>query len=155
MTKSRNIKLQKHKGSSLLIVIAIVGVLLILCSALGTGVVWEANNARNQEKKTQAYYVARAGAAATAKYIGSLSSTDMNTLLSQLPLHSDNTALGNGNFNITVPAIKDGELLIKSIGLINNGKDSSGNAKYITDTVTIAVVLNNIGITNNYNSYFC
>ena len=141
MTKSRNIKLQKHKGSSLLIVIAMVGVLLILCSSLGTSVVWETNNARNQEKKTQAYYIARAGAAATAKYISSMNNTDVSTLVSQLPLHSDNNIFGNGNFNITVPTITDGKLLIKSTGRVNNGKDSNGSPKYITDTVT--VVINN------------
>ncbi|MBZ9608715.1 hypothetical protein G9F73_012945 [Clostridium estertheticum] len=139
MSRSRNIKLQKHKGSSLLLVIAIVGVLLILCPALGTSVVWEANNARNQEKKTQAYYIARAGAEAAAKYIESMNSKDVSTLVSQLPLHSDNTIFGNGNFNITIPTITDGKLLIKSTGKVNNGKDSGGSPKYITDTVTVVL----------------
>ena len=142
MSRVKNIRLQKHDGSSLLLVIIIVGVLVILCSSLGSSVVWETNNARNQEKKTQAYFIARAGAAATAKYIESMSSDEMNILAGQLPLHSDNTVFGNGNFNIKVPIITDGKLLIESTGIVINGKDSSGSAKYITDTVT--VVLNNI-----------
>jgi len=141
VTKNKSKELQKHKGSSLILVIATVGVLLILCSALGTGVVWEANNARNQEKKTQAYYIARSGAAATAKYIGAMNNTDMSTLVSQLPLKSDNNIFGNGTFNIAVPTITDGQLLIKSTGSVKNGTNSDGTAKYITDTVT--VVLNN------------
>ncbi len=136
-----DIKLKRNNGSSLIYVIVIMSVLFVLCSALGTGVVWEANNASNQEKKTQAYYIARAGAAATAKYIGSMSSTDMSTLVSQLPLHSDNTAFGNGNYNIIIPTVTGGKLLITSTGSVTNGKDSSGNVRYITDTVT--VVINN------------
>jgi len=141
VSRVKNIRLQKQNGSSLLLVIIIVAVLVILCSSLGTSVVWESNNARNQEKKTQAYYIARAGAAATAEYIGSMNSTDMSAFVSQLPLHSDNTIFANGNFNILVPTITEGKLLIKSTGIVNNGKDSSGSSKYITDTVT--VVLNN------------
>lgn len=136
-----DIKLKKNNGSSLILVIIIMSVFFILCTSLGSSVVWEANNASNQEKKTQAYYIARAGAAATAQYIKSMSSADMSTMVSQLPLHSDNIAFGNGNYNITIPTITGGKLLITSTGLINNGKDSSGNAQYITDTVT--VVLNN------------
>ncbi|MBU3072790.1 DUF7305 domain-containing protein [Clostridium estertheticum] len=141
MIKNRNLRLKKHKGSSLLIVLAIASILVILSAAVWTGVVWEANNARNQEKKTQAYYIARSGAVATAKWLGAMSSNDMSKLVSELPLHSDNTIFGNGNFNITIPVITDGKLLIKSTGIVNNGKDSSGNTKYITDTVT--GVLNN------------
>lgn len=152
MARIRNIKLQKHNGSSLLLVIVIVTVLIILCSSLGIGVVWEANNATNQEKTTQAYYIARAGAVATAKYIGSMSNVDKNTMISQLPLHTDNTAFSNGNFSITVSAVIDGKVTIKSTGSVNNGKNSNGGVKYISDVVTVVVVVSNNTITTTTSS---
>ncbi|MBU3177513.1 hypothetical protein KPL47_14335 [Clostridium estertheticum] len=130
MIKNRNRRLQKRKGSSLLIVLAIASILVILSAAVGTGVVWEANNARNQEKKTQAYYIARSGAAATAKWLENMTDAEASKFNAlTFPLNSKNNVFKNGTYDITINKI-DQQLFVESVGRVKSG------TSYVTDTVT-------------------
>jgi hypothetical protein len=130
---------KKKKGYSLALVLIISSILLIFCVVSGTVMVSEAKQSILQEKKTQAHYIARAGAAAAAKWITSMNSAELQNFNAlTFPVYSNSQSFNEGSFDITIN--KNGkQLLIESKGSIPNGKKSDGSVLYVTDSVTLAL----------------
>lgn len=134
--------LKNRKGSALVSVIIIFSVLLTLCIPLGTSIITEAKQSVRQEKRTQAYYIARSGAAAYAKSLISMTpeeSARFNALT--FPLHTDPQSFGGGTFKITITEDSN-HLYIESQGKVANGTNADGSVKYDTDAVSL--VLNKV-----------
>ena len=75
---------KKNKGFALVLAIVISAFLFSLIAILGTSMVYEAKQASSQQKKTQAYYIARAGASATEKWITSLTGSGLDNFNSEI-----------------------------------------------------------------------
>lgn len=130
---------KKKRGYSLALVLIISSVLLIFCTVSGTVMISEAKQSIVQEKKTQAHYIARAGAGAAAKWINSMSSVELQDFDSlTFPVYSKPQSFSEGSFEITINK-NPGQLLIESKGSVPNGKKSDGSVSYVTDTVILAL----------------
>lgn len=131
--------MKKKKGYSLAMVLIISGILLILLTVSGTVMISEAKQSIVQEKKTQAHYIARAGAAAAAKWITSMSSVELQNFNSlTFPVYSKAQNFNEGSFEISINKNAD-KLLIESRGSVPNGKKTDGRVNYITDTVILVL----------------
>lgn len=129
----------KKKGYSLALVLILSSVLLILCAVSGTVMLSEAKQSLVQEKKTQAHYIARAGATATAKWITSMGSVELQKLNSlTFPVYTQPQSFNEGSFEIIINK-NPGQLLIESKGSVPNVKKSDGSMSYVTDTVVLAL----------------
>lgn len=131
---------KKHKGSSLVLALGISLSLLILVMAISTTLSVETKTSINQQKKIQAYYIARSGATAAAKWI-----TSQNNL--SFPLNSYNNSFGNGLFDLSINQDENNpnKIIVNSIGKVANGTNSDGSTAYATNTATIILNAN----TNN------
>ncbi len=130
---------KKKKGYSLAVVMIISSILLTLGAVSGTVMISEVKQSILQEKKTQAHYIARAGAVATAKWITSMSSAELQDFDSlTFPAYSNSQSFSEGSFEITINK-NPGQLLIESKGSVPNGKKSDGSVSYVTDMVTLAL----------------
>ncbi|AJA47562.1 hypothetical protein CPAST_c14870 [Clostridium pasteurianum DSM 525 = ATCC 6013] len=118
---------RKHKGSSLVLALGISLSLLILIMAVSTTLSAETKTSVNQQKKIQAYYIARGGAEAAAEWIKQQSNLSF-------PIESNNNSFENGSFDIDIhkDEIDSNKIIIKSTGKVNNGINSD-----ITDTATM------------------
>jgi len=129
---------KKNKGFALVLALVISVFLFSLIAILGTSMVYEVKQASFQQKKTQAYYIARAGAVATGKWINSLSGSGLDNFNSEIfPVHSIVQNFGGGTFQVTLTQTSDQkQLLIVSTGSVANGKNPDGTTSYVTDTAT-------------------
>ncbi|WP_298842780.1 pilus assembly PilX N-terminal domain-containing protein [Clostridium sp.] len=143
---------KKNKGFALVLAIVISAFLFSLIAILGTSMVYEAKQASSQQKKTQAYYIARAGASATEKWITSLTGSGLDNFNSEIfPVHSIVQNFGGGTFQVTLTQTSDQkQLLIASTGSVANGKNPDGTTSYVIDNAT--VVLNKTTTTTNTNA---
>jgi hypothetical protein len=99
----------------------------------------EAKQSIVQEKKTQAHYIARAGAMATAKWITSMSSDELKDLDSlTFPVYTEPQSFNEGSFEIIISK-NPGQLMIESKGSVPNVKKSDGSMSYVTDTVVLTL----------------
>lgn len=131
--------LKKKKGYSLALILIISGILLVLLTVAGTLMVSEAKQSIVQEKKTQAHYIARAGAAAAAKWITSMSPVELQNFNSLVfPVYSKPQSFNEGLFEISINKTPR-QLLIESKGSVPNGKKSDGSVYYVTDTVNLVL----------------
>lgn len=123
---------RKHNGSSLVLALGISLSLLILIMAVSTTLSAETKTSVNQQKKIQAYYIARSGAEATAKWITTMTpDEDTRFNNSFFPLHSNNNSLGNntnGTFDLRITKQSE-KITVISTGKIDN----------ITDTVALVL----------------
>ena len=135
---------KKDKGFALVLAVIISAFLLSFTIILGTDMASESKQASSQQRKTQAYYIARAGAAATAKWITSLSSTaSTNFNLESFPINSNSQTFGVGTFKVSITQSLDKTQLT----ILSTGSVPDGTASYATDTAT--VVLNKTTTTTN------
>ena len=108
-----------EKGSSLVMVLIIMGVLTILGAVFQFFSLTEHQQVVNDEKRMQAYYLARSGAEAVADYIIK-NPDDVDELLGE---ESDPVDLGEGSFKVKVTEINpekpDEGLLIESTGNVD------------------------------------
>ncbi|WP_416197890.1 MAG: hypothetical protein ACFWUA_10020 [Sporanaerobacter sp.] len=130
--------MKKDKGSTLIMVIVVSSILIMFSIALNTISISEAKQAMFQQKKMQAYYIARSGAVATADWITTMESEDIEKFSAmKFPFSSSPQDFGEGFFEVIIDKI-DKELVISSIGKVSNG-----DSGYITDKVTIVLNQNN------------
>jgi|GEM_PF-2310477 len=108
-----------EKGSSLVMVLIIMGVLTILGAVFQFFSLTEHQQVVNDEKRMQAYYLARSGAEAVADYIIK-NPDDVDELLGE---ESDPVDLSEGSFKVKVTEINpekpDEGLLIESTGNVD------------------------------------
>lgn len=131
--------MKKKKGYSLALVLIITSILLVLLAVSGTIMVSEAKQSIFQQKKTQAHYIARAGASAAGKWLTSMSSAELEDFNSlTFPLHSNAQSFNEGLFEITIDK-NAGGLVIEARGKVPNGKNSDGSQLYVTDTVKLVL----------------
>lgn len=104
--------LKDDKGSILVLVMFTMVVLLVMATALVSISSTDLVHALRQEKKAQAFYLARSGADAVATYLIA-NPGQTNTLLSSGP---GTGSLDSGDFSVTVEPGADGGLLITSTG---------------------------------------
>lgn len=128
---------RKHKGSSLVLALGISLSLLILIMAVSTTLSAETKTSVNQQKKIQAYYIARGGAEAAAEWIKQQSNLSF-------PIESNNNSFENGSFDLDIreDEIDSNKIIIKSTGKVNNTANSDGNISYITDTASLVLTSN-------------
>lgn len=107
-------RLRNIKGGALVLVIIILAVFSILGVTLLTISLTENKQAIYQEKKVQAYYIARSGAEAVGSYI---INHPKENLIDQ---NSEPTTLGRGSFQIKVPRGEDRAIIIKSTGRVDS-----------------------------------
>ncbi|EYE89727.1 hypothetical protein Q428_01350 [Fervidicella metallireducens AeB] len=127
---------KKHKGASLAIVLITSATLIILGGVLGLRVVSEVKQSVYKEKKTKAYYIARAGAAAASKWITNMNSSELDTLNSLgSQMISQPQDFGDGKFQIKINKQSE-KIIIESTGMIEDGKYDNGTVKYVAEKVT-------------------
>lgn len=127
---------KKHKGASLAMVLITSATMLILGAVLGFSAISEVKQSVYKEKKTKAYYIARAGAAAASKWITNMSSTELanlNSLGSQMI--SEPQAFGDGKFQIKINKQSE-KIIIESTGMVEDRRDENGAVEYVTEKVT-------------------
>ncbi|MBU3098246.1 MULTISPECIES: DUF7305 domain-containing protein [Clostridium] len=138
---------KKRKGASLLVVIAITGIVTIICATLGTAMIFENKHSIRQEKKTQAYFIAKAGAAATVKALSTMNTSDIESAIVSSPTHSivsDDTKFGVGKFKTTITKVDD-SLSVTSVGEVLYGANDN-----VTDSVTsVLTKVTSAGVTTN------
>lgn len=123
-------------GSTLVLVLIIAGVFTILATVIGSFAINENKQAIRQQKRIQAYYIARAGAEVTAEWIISMNSDEIQKLSNSM--ESEKKVFGEGFFQVDVT--KDGNnLVIKSTGKVANGNDSMGDTKYVEEVVSLVL----------------
>lgn len=134
--------LKNQEGSTLAMVIIIASILILLSVTLNFITVNEAKQSIYQQKKTQAYYIARSGAVTTAKWIINMNSDEIKEFVSMdFPIYSSLTDFGEGFFEVKIDK-KDKNITITSMGKVLNS-----NNQYITNDVTL--VLNQQEIEGN------
>lgn len=134
--------LKNQEGSTLAMVIIIASILILLSVTLNFITVSEAKQSIYQQKKTQAYYIARSGAVTTAKWIINMNSDEIKEFVSMdFPIYSSLTDFGEGFFEVKIDK-KDKKITITSMGKVLNS-----NNQYITNDVTL--VLNQQEIEGN------
>ncbi len=133
--------IRNNKGASLAIVLMVGTVLIIFSVVLGSFAVNEAKQTSLEEKETQAYYIARAGAEAASSWIinnlDDFSSYDS-------PIISRNNDFSIGKFDLEI-IDESTRIIINSTGKIENGEDSFGVTRYIDEVVTIMLMKKDIG----------
>jgi hypothetical protein len=117
--------LKDQKGVALPTVLLIIVVLSMLGMTLLAVSANEAVRASHHEKKTKAYYIARSGADAVAKYIVDQGKLLDSTAIAQLERYFvDNVTLGEGTINIKIePTTSPMGIKIKSLGQVGNAKE--------------------------------
>jgi type II secretory pathway component PulK len=101
-----------EKGSALITVLIVMGVLTVLGAALLHYSLTDNLQVINDEKRMQAHYLARSGAEAVADYI--MKNPDgVDELLGK---KTESVELGEGTFQVEVTKRDNGELLIESTG---------------------------------------
>ncbi|MBZ4665931.1 hypothetical protein [Mahella sp.] len=118
------------KGSALMLTVMISLTLLTLAAGMSFYAVAEVKQTALQQKKLDAYYVARSGAEAAVGWLTSLDSDQAADL--SFPIQSNETPFGNGSFRIAVEDAGD-TLLVTSTGRV---KDTNG---YIEDEMSVAL----------------
>ena len=108
--------LKNEKGSSLTLVLIVMVVLTVLGSTLLFFNSSEARQTIREEKKTQAYYIARSGVETVLDYI--LNNPDKIENLNT-KININETELGNGKFKVKISKSAE-KVIIKSIGIVDN-----------------------------------
>ena len=101
-----------EKGSALITVLIVMGVLTVLGAALMHYSMTDNLQVFNDEKRMQAHYLARSGAEAVADYIMK-NPENADELLGK---ETEPVELGKGTFQVEVTKRDNGELLIESTG---------------------------------------
>lgn len=135
-----------------MLTIAVAAIMLILCAALGNVMMFETRQSIRQEKRTQAYSVAKSGATAVTKYITTNMNASQDTALAGLAVGAtikttDNIFEGN-KYDIEITKKSSTQLLVKTTGKIENGS-SNGNPIYVEDSVTSVLKLDNVPVAIN------
>ena len=145
-----------NKGSTLTMVIIVSAVLIIFAFSLGSLSLSETKHVVYQEKKLQAYYIARAGAETAATWINDdpktaieiidkedqESSEDIEHIESKDNVFLDMVdKVGYYDLDITKNNVEDKteKITITSTGKVENGFDNNGKLRYVTDKVTIVM----------------
>lgn len=105
-----------EKGSALITVLIVMGVLTVLGAALMHYSMTDNLQVFNDEKRMQAHYLARSGAEAVADYI--MKNPDGADEL--LGKKTEPVELGEGTFQVEVSERDNGELLIESTGEVDD-----------------------------------
>jgi hypothetical protein len=105
-----------EKGSALITVLIVMGVLTVLGAALLHYSLTDNLQVFNDEKRMQAHYLARSGAEAVADYI--MKNPDGADEL--LGKKTESVELGEGTFQVEVTKKDNGELLIESTGEVDD-----------------------------------
>ena len=127
--------MKNNKGSSLVMVMIVSAVLIIFAVTLGSISITETKQVIYQEKKTQAYYIARSAAESAATWITN-DTEEALSILGEEPFNhkSDNTNFFDvGKFNFEISGTMD-KLNIKATGIVENGQ-----GKYIEDDITLVL----------------
>lgn len=112
---------KKKKGAALVIVLMVLVVLSIFAVTFIDVNFNEQKQIIRVDKKTKAYYIARAGAESTANYI--INNHKKAAALKSAG-KSNPVSFGAGNFTVQVNEKADGTLSIESEGIVNNVKNS-------------------------------
>lgn len=127
---------KNNRGSTLVLILIIAGIFAILATVIGSFAINENKQAIRQQKRVQAHYIARAGAEATAEWIMSMRSDEIQKLSNYML--SEKKVFGEGFFQVEVT--KDGNnLIIKSTGSVTNEKDTMGVTKYVEEVVSLVL----------------
>ncbi|PKM83453.1 MAG: hypothetical protein CVU88_02860, partial [Firmicutes bacterium HGW-Firmicutes-13] len=111
-------------GVALVTVLLVMTVLTLLITALCQYSIADALHAVRDEKRMQAHYIARSGAAATAAWLNSVSKEERLSLADKT---SETQAFGNGTFTVSVYDISESQITMKlkiiSEGIVDGVKD--------------------------------
>ncbi|MGI6168748.1 MAG: DUF7305 domain-containing protein [Christensenellales bacterium] len=133
MMKKRTPK--NNRGNALIMALVAISTLAILLSAIGIYVVAENKDALSQERNTQAYYIARAGAVAATEWITGMDATQQAAFEAlSFPLTSDPEPFGDGEFIVTIDK-HDTTLTLTSVGRVLSAVTSDGN-RYVENSVS-------------------
>ncbi|MBE6082901.1 MAG: hypothetical protein E7205_09480 [Tissierellaceae bacterium] len=115
--------MKNDKGYIILSVVMILSIILIFGLTMITVAGGEFNQTLIQEKKVQAYYIARSGAIGTADWISKMSGDDLKKFNESLPLYSKPVKFGEGEFVVSI--VKSGDnLYITSTGKVPYNKST-------------------------------
>lgn len=122
--------LHNEKGFAMPLALMVMLVVTLLGTALWQYSYTDTIQVDRSVKKTQAHYIARSAADATAEYIEK-NTNEVQTLLDATSSNPGTGSLGNGEFDVQVLGSVDGLITIKSIGYVDS--------KRIKDTVTLTM----------------
>ena len=108
--------IKNENGATMLIIMILILVLFTYATALWQNGVVGIKHTSLDEKRMQAYYLARAGAVATAKWI----EENPDQISDILDKTSDPVTLGNGTFVVEVIDGGDGKIILESIGNVRD-----------------------------------
>lgn len=106
---------KREKGSALIMVLIVMGVLTVLGAALLQYSLTDNLQVINDEKRMQAHYLARSGAEVVADYIMK-NPEDADELFGK---ETEPVELGEGTFKVKVTEKNPGGLLIESVGKVD------------------------------------
>lgn len=107
---------RNQKGSILVIVVVVVLSLTIMAATLGSLAITDQKQTLRQQKKTEAYYLARSGAEAVAAHLIQNPEYVGNVLAQAV----DEFFLGEGKVSVRVTEAEGGELWIESTGYVGD-----------------------------------
>jgi predicted acyltransferase (DUF342 family) len=134
--------LKNTKGSTLILAVVVLSVLMILATSIMSFMLAEHKQAIFHQNKTKAYYTAKSGAAAVEAAILKMNESQLEELEKSLPISSVNIqGLQDGNSSLSVRLDKeDGALVIISTASVNGVKEVVEKVLYgITSGETIRV----------------
>ncbi len=110
------VKIKNNKGSTMIVVLLVMAVLMILGAVIINTSVAENIFAGKNEDRIKAYYIARAGAQATAEYLVNMGGQELFNKTS-----APNSQIGGGTFTVTVEdkLITDNAINVISVGKYN------------------------------------
>lgn len=113
-------KLGKQNGVALIIVIVVMAALAILGAGILHVSIAETKQVSWDQKRMQAYYLAKSGASATAAWM--LNPLNNGEVLIDAGWSNPPTALGRGEFTVSVERnqMDTSEIFIKSVGTVDN-----------------------------------
>ncbi len=114
---------KNEKGSAMIVAILVVLVLTLLGTALWNYSMADTIQTAREEKRIQAYYIARSGAESVANHLVTHPMGDLNEEINDAypdPITSSLVVFGNGDFVVTVTKENDTTVLVESVGTVED-----------------------------------
>ncbi len=128
---------KNNRGSTLVLVLIIVAVFTLLATAMGNFAINENKHAIRQQKRIQAYYIARAGAEATAEWMMGMKLDEIKRL--SYPVRSEEKNFGDGLFQIEITMDENQNVIVKSTGKVSDGKYFNGKIRYVEEISSLVL----------------